>query len=86
MFSNCNTHTESQGHLLVSANQHAAFRSAVNKWPHLVNQWLHEGVGSLFTEEPLGVVQEDLLETAEDVLEQQAVLHAAAVRVKERLV
>lgn len=50
---------------------------------HLVEQRAHQGVGSLLTEEPLRVVQEDLMETVEDVLKQQTVL---LFRVKQQLV
>lgn len=53
---------------------------------HLVDQRAQQGVGSLFAEETLSVVQEDLVETVQDVLEQQTALLSTSVGVKQQLV
>lgn len=52
---------------------------------HLVDQRAHQGVGSLFAEEPLRVVQEDLVETVEDVLQQQTALLFTSTRGEQQL-
>lgn len=50
---------------------------------HLVEKRAHEGIRSLSAEEPLSVVQEDLVETVEDVLEQERHLLFPLTRLKQ---
>lgn len=51
----------------------------------LVDQRAQQGVGSLLAQETLSVVQEDLVQTVEDVLKQQTVLLHAELRVEQQL-
>lgn len=53
---------------------------------HLIDQRLEQSVGSLSAQETLCVVQEDLMETVEDVLKQQTGLLHSTITVKQRLV
>lgn len=61
-------HTHGYSHSLCS---HATVAAAQWAEPHLVQQRPRQGVGSLSAEEPLRVVQEDLLHAVQDVAEQQ---------------